>query len=44
MKELTDIISCVLFMSMKNSINNIAVIMAALVGVVQNQHLQRQKH
>ena len=44
MKELKDIISCVILMHMKDSINNLAVMMSAEVGIVHCQQLQRQKN
>ena len=43
MQELTDIISCVLLIHMKNRINNI-VMMAATVGVVRYHQIQQHKH
>ena len=43
MQELKYIISCVLLMNMKNSINHL-VMMAAAVGVVHCHQIQQQKH
>ena len=43
MKELIDIISCVLLMHMKKRINNV-VMMAAAVGVAHYHQVQQQKH
>ena len=42
-QEITDIISCVILMHMKKSINNI-VIMSEAVGVVHYHQIQQQKH
>ena len=43
MQELTDIISCVILMQMKNSINHLLMI-AAEVGVVLYHQSQQQKN
>ena len=43
MQELTDMISCVLLMHIKKSINHL-VIMSALVGVFHHQQIQQQKY
>ena len=42
-QDLKDIISCVLLMHMKKSINNL-VMMAAEVGVVHYQQIQQYKY
>ena len=44
MLELTGITSCVLLINMKESINNLAVMMASVLGIVHYQQLQQQKH
>ena len=44
MQELKDITSCVLLMHMEKSINRLAVMMAAAVGIFQYQQIQLQKH
>ena len=44
MQELTDIISCVLLMHMKQSTNHLALMMAAEFGVFHYQQIQQQKH
>ena len=42
-QEITDIISCVILMHMKNIINNL-VMMEAAVGVVHYCQIQQQNH
>ena len=43
MQELTDIISCVILMHLKNSIHHL-VMMEAVVGVFHYHQIQQQKH
>ena len=42
-QELTDIISCVLLMHMKNRINHLAMMVAAM-GIIHYPKIQQQKH
>ena len=44
MQDLIDIISCVLWISIKDIINHLDVIMEAAVGIVHYQQRQQQKH